>query len=70
MWFLIAIGIILVISGWVLGSGFIDLPNVDEKGLAGTLNAIGWLLIIVGIVLTILILVGVLGGALAVGMRD
>lgn len=67
MWFLVVIGILLVIGGWVLNSGSFDFPNVDEKTLAGTLNWIGWALIIIGVVVTVLLIVLVMAGV-AVGV--
>lgn len=62
MWFLIVVGIFLVIGGWILSQGFIDFQSVDEKGLAGFLNQIGWLLIYIGIAITIILIVLVLLG--------
>lgn len=67
MWFLIVIGIILVIGGWVLSSGSFDFSSVDEKALAGTLNWIGWLLIYVGIAITVILIILVMLGV-AVGV--
>lgn len=62
MWFLIGIGILLVIGAWVLGSGAFNFDAVDEKTLAGTLNQIGWLLIYVGIALTVILIILVIAG--------